>query len=325
MKFPLNVIKDAQSSGKVSTGEKIVFIVFIVVLANLAVYYQVGPILEGLGLPNTVLLILQLLITIIACVGAFRFFVIKEEDKMKEYYNSSNSSLSDFYFIVDKENVDKTDFIPIFEYNDGNFMVLINLKYGSSSKYLMENTRILFQELFSNCCKLGLEFRTYNMPENFKDSIECSRFLENVSNIKDENTSLIMRDISSYILEETDKYMGVMETYIQIKTSYLYQVRDINILINKLLESYSSLPNSIRYIDFLNKNSLRNFLRNYYCLEALDLSSLKTVDVDSYFISKSKKNLNICELELSSGKIERKIDVKSFLKNNAIERTNSRD
>ena len=109
MKFPLNVIKDAQSSGKVSAGEKIVFIIFVVVLANLAVYYQVGPILEGLGLPNIVLFILQLIITIIACVGAFRFFVIKEEKRIASG-EGINKKQKNFKKLLQSEK--KCDIIP---------------------------------------------------------------------------------------------------------------------------------------------------------------------------------------------------------------------
>ena len=317
MKFPNNIVKDIKNSGKTTVTERLSLIAFLAVFINFILYSQLVGLVVSIGIPKMILFLVQLAITGFISLMAFRIFVIREDDKVKEFENSKDSSLSNYYYLLDKDNVERIETAPIFEYSDGNFMMLIRFSYGHSQYDSSVGTRLLYEFLFNECGKADMEVRTFNMPECFKDSVEYSNIISGMSRIKSPELSTVMRDIISNLLDECDKYVGLMDTTIQIKTKSLYQVRDLGTIVKKLMDKYSNTPNSIRSIEFLGKNKLRSFLRDYYCLEALDLSSLKTVSVDRSTLIKSQGLVQVCELELSSGEIRVKINEESLVKNKA--------
>lgn len=314
MKFPINIVKEVKNAGKTTLAERLSLIIFIALLINVLIYSQIAPIAKSAGVSILLVILAQLILTIIISLTAFRIFVVREEDKKLEFEHSKDPSFSNYYYILDKENVRRLDTVPVHEYSDGNFFILIKFKYGDAPLRSSFATREMYEKLFNDCGKRNLIVRTFNMPEKFKDSVEYANILSSLSNIQSPSIAKVMREIITYNLDSNENTVGLMETTISVQTKFLYQIQDLQVVINNLMNSYKLKTNSVRTIEFLDTRKMKSFLRDYNCLEALDLSSLKTVEVNRELLMKSRNLISIAELNLITGEIITKIEEDSLVR-----------
>lgn len=301
MKFPLDVDSAVKNSGKATVAQKMTLLVTVLVLVSVYVFFLISSKLKAIGIPVAFGLMAQILVTLIIAITLVRHFVLRENDKVKEYEGSKDVSLSNYYYLESKERLEEIEKVPLFEFSDNNFMIAIQFSYGSFTRKQADNTRELFQSLLRQSFYKGLEVRTINMPEKFEDTKECNIFLSNLSRISNDRVSTIMREISSGLLEECSNYNSLMCTTLLIKTTDPIQIENYKSLINFIIKEYQSREHSIRSMNFMNQEDVKRFMRDYYGLEALDLSSLKTAKVSQGLLSEFRSVVRVCELELYNG------------------------
>lgn len=281
MKFPINISRSISEAGKSSGREKMLFIAFIMTLLNVFIFTQLRLALGGLGIPVFLILIVQILVNVLIVVALVRHFVVREEDKLNEYRNSKDSSLSNFYYVRDNKTLKTIYTAPVLEYTNGNYMTILKFSYGFTNDVKSNGSRILFKELFKEISQYGLDFRVYVLPEKFSDSIEYKNFLNSVSGIKDKKLANTVSSIYNAVIDISESNSEIQDTNIMICTKNPYQIDVLGLVIQQCIKFYSSIDHSFRRLQFMDKEMYRAFIRDYYELEALDLSNLKAIEVNS--------------------------------------------
>lgn len=314
MVFPSNILRQIRNTGKVDKSSKILMVVFCMFLANLFLFSTFRNLLAPLGLPVFVIILIQLILTTIVSVTIIRFFVIREQDKMLEHEASNETSLSSYYYLRNKEVMETVEDVPVFEYTDGNFCIGISLYYGANSDKALKGNEIIIKRLFNDCISQGFHVRIINMPEHFGDSIECSRYTSKFSKMPAGNLKDFSVEVFDEVLHYCENFNELQRTIILVKTSKPYQVAKYRQLIRKLQESFYTNTNSFRGLQFLDKESMRNFISEYYCL-ALDLSGLKSKEVGRDVLFEYNNHVKVIKLVTAeSSKVFEEIKVRNEVK-----------
>lgn len=301
MIFPIHVGNRMKNAGKTSGPQKVSAIVILAILINIGLFPVLSGFLAQFKIPAVLGILFQFLATGIIGVIIIKVFVIREDDKLVEHENSKDSSLSNYYYLRNKDNLEEIESAPLFEYTDNNFCVVLRLTYGSNSDKKSKGNETLLTSIFNKVLSYDMQLRIYTLPEDFNESMECKNYLRSMSNIENESLRAYSSDVINEILNVTSNYRELTTTTIFIKTSNPYQVENLSPLLRHILREYSNSDTSFRSIEFFNQDSLRVFIRNYYCLEALDLSSLRANEVDSNTLLAFKDLVEVSTVRRTNG------------------------
>lgn len=317
MKFPINILEGVRNAGKSTFSEKLTFVIFLIIIGDFIVYSQFLTVVESYGIPKFLFILIIAGINISIFINIFRFYIVKEDDKISEDNHSRDTSLSNYNYIRDKKEQEVIKVAPIFEYTDGNFFFLLKITYGETDSRKAEGTRKFFEEMTRETLSIGAEIKLYNMPENFEDSIECDNYLSFIGNKTDNDNQELVRttlDIFDHTLALCSQHRELCSTIVCVKTRVPIQLYMFESLITEIISINSKRSNSIRSLDFADKSSMRNILRDYYCLEALDLASLKSVELSKEIIIKYRNKVKVNSIKYKDGEEELKQKYK-FLNN----------
>lgn len=309
IRFPRNISKSVREAGKVSASEKFTATALVSFIINIFLFSPMQTLVAMVHLPSFCGIILQILLTAFVGIIIVRRFVIREDDKLAEQNSSKSSSLSNYYYIRDKDNTERIESMPIYEFTDGNYTTFIKLTFGDSSDRRAENTRVFLTNVYQEVLKAEMQISTYVMPEDFSQSIECKRYVNSLAKIKYPQLSKAMLAIYKNDLEVCSKFSSLFTIVLQIRTKTPYQIMNFDTIIRKIIDSYTKDENSLRGLEFMEKEELRAFLRDYYCLDALDLSGLRLVSVSKDLLMKYKDLIKITEYETSLNDVVKKSDI----------------
>lgn len=315
MIFPRNVANKLRNAGKTNSVDKVMFLLFIVSVADLFIFFEVSSIFTAMHLPTWLLIILMVLLNLFVIVVLIRVFIVRENDKMIEHDMAKTASLSNYYNIVNKDVQDYVDAVPVFSFNNGSTGVFLRLTYGATTNVRSRNNARFLTGLYRDALKAHLEVRTFNMPENFSESIECDTMLKSLSGIEDPSLLRAMGSYTSHMLDYCATYSQLQSTIILVRTRSAYQLDSLAIFLRSCFASYNTMFTSIRRIEPLDNQRMRMFMSQYYCLEALDLSSLHTKDVSSELLLEYKNFVRVSEINYKNGK--RKVLYDQKFKNNS--------
>lgn len=274
MIFPHNIEGLLSSNKKSKTKDKVGLFLVVLGVVDVYIFYTFATFLKvEYHIPRFVVALVLLLLNIALVIFTVRFFVIKEEEQMKEFENSKDDSLARYYRVREREIPTLVDGIEIHENIDGNLFVCLQIFYGPNDTEKSEGTYKFFARLFNILSTYCIDFRPYVAKEIFSQSEECKRFMRFRGNSSNPELSKAMMTIKDDILDFTESHGQLYSTYILIRMTPI-QVRSIGALKNQIDELLAS-RNSIRAVEFLDKKKYRNFIREYYNIEALDLSSLR--------------------------------------------------
>lgn len=316
MIFPVNIAERLRTKGKTTKKDKVLLTVVIAIIANVLLFIYISPITKGLHIPTFVLILVQLGITSLITILFIRMFVVREKEKIDESDASSQASLNTYYYLRNKDVLEEIEQVPVFEYTDGNFCIGISLYYGANSDRKVDGNKFIIQNLINLCLSNGMTYRTISLPEKFKESIECYNYTQKLSNIEDSNLRDYMVDNLDMILNVSESSSELLRTVVLIKTSSPYQIQNYEMLIRKLRELFTMRINSFRGLSFMNNEDMRAFMRDYYCLEALDLSALKSKDIDASVLSEYVNMIKLVSYDLKTGthKIVEEIKMRNDVK-----------
>ncbi|MGL4948772.1 MAG: hypothetical protein ACRC5M_00175, partial [Anaeroplasmataceae bacterium] len=200
MVFPMDISSRLKNATKSKVTDKLQLIILIAFIVNGIVFTQIQAVVGPLGISPSTTIFVQAIVSVIIVIALTRVFVIREDDKLLEHQKSKDTSLSSYYYIRDKENLETIETAPLFEYTDGNFCVILKFAYGANSeKKTLGNERFLTY-LFKNSLKYNLHLRTFNIPENFTDSKECRTLQSKVSKVEQDSLRVVMADLINHTL-----------------------------------------------------------------------------------------------------------------------------
>lgn len=302
MIFPINVSSRLRNAGKSGFAEKSWFTIFLIILGNIIMFGMLSPMFTASHISIIFLLLLQLVLTIIVVTTVFRVFIVKEKDKLQEHNMSKTASISNYFHIINKDRMKYVRTAPLFEYDDGSMAVMVRLTYGANNEYKSKQSAMFMNKLYTETLRHGLEIRTINMPEDFKQSQECKVMTSNLSGIEQDKLRSAMSELVNYMLDYTEKNSELMSTTIIIRTVNQFQYDHLVMLLGTIISTYNSINSSIRGLTFLDKEQMRIFMSKYYRLEALDLSSLHVKSIKRELILEFKNKVKVARVNYTTGK-----------------------
>lgn len=314
MKYPVNIKRGLRQAGKSTPMEKFSFGLMIGILLNVGIYFLLNSYFASIGISSVVLIFLILVLDIVIGIWLFRTFIVRENDKLKEHDSAKDTSLNSYYYIRDKENQDLVDNIPVYQFTDGSYFLLIQFKYGASNDKKSSESFVLMQNFFRNVLFNKLELRVYNMPEIFEESVECRAFINNLEYIDYKPLGDALLNMYNQVLNECSMYRQMFETTVMVRTTSPIQVKYFKGIINALFSEFYKNESSFRSINVLKKEEMRNFIRDYYCLDALDLASLKIGNLSKDVLLGFKDRVKVYQINLNSGKIVHKSNISLDIK-----------
>ena len=280
MFYPNDVDRITQKAGGVSDTEKSnVFFMFIGI-ANFVGVFLIPQFLGNFGVPTGVAILIQVLLNIAIGIPIFRIFVFKEKERIKEYNSYTTDSFAKF-FKAGKETAYKINVrgygeVDVFEYDNGHHFCCLKLRYGSNDDTKKELTFETFKRMYAYLCSQDMEFKVVAGNENFRDSRELEAYTRKIN--KSDYRDLNLR-ILNHALEYSE-YTNVVTKVIIIKTRKKHQIYDFGKIIAGLLDCIKLKRTAFRSVEFLNHKQYIEFTREYYGLEAIDLSMVKTLEPD---------------------------------------------
>lgn len=277
--YPNDVESKVSKSGNVKESEKAQVFLFSWGVLNFMALFAVPQFLKGLGIPLLVSILLILLANVLLGSVIFRFFVIKEQERVREYDSYETDSFAK-YFKVSKEASHEIDVrghgpVEVLEYENGTHMVALRLRYGSNDDEKVIKTKEVFTKIYRLLGKADLEFKTVTFNENFRESAELERYVKKVN--KSDYKDLNLRILNNML--EYSERSNVIVTTILIKTRKKHQRYDLNLTLANIM---SIIPGetkcAFRSKNFLTHREYVEFAREYYGLELIDLSMVKSME-----------------------------------------------
>ena len=306
MLYPLDVHQKTSDAGKMAAKDKTNFIIMMTIIANVALFFFLSQIFQNiLGLSIGWAFLLQLVLIFLIGTALFRFVIFDENEKVKEFKGYGKDSIAPYYNI--RKDVEETielgenRSVNVFEYNNGSLLGCIQIRYGSNNDKKAERTRDVFEAITRLLCSYGFEFRIYTMTEDFEQTDEYKNYINRINNIQDKAVSKYMLDIAEGVLKTSQELSNVSVTYISFRTIKSIQKMDIEIVVKSLINELIRGRTAFRSVEFLDKQALVNFSREYYGLEVLDLSMIKAIRPDMEMLEDYLRLIKEYSIECTDG------------------------
>lgn len=307
MIFPSDVNNYIQNQRKIAGENKIQLIITLFVIGNLAGFFILHYVFVNLlGFSGSIATAVQVVILIVIGILVFRFAVFDENAKRHESEGYESDSFAK-YMNVRKDN-DITlevggNTVHAFEYSNGNIVCVLELKFGSNDNVKAVATRGLYQSIVHSVLSYGFICRVIDMTEDFKNSAEYSNHIARLNKIADTQLRMCNFAITNAIMSMCNEKSNTDVIYVMLQSRGRNQKEDLDGLLrelNRIFEAQISAFRSIRYLDI---NGLLEFFRQFYKIEAIDLSMMKTVELSKEIDDDFANVVSIYSLTGNSGKI----------------------
>lgn len=302
MIFPWNVDEGNKGAQKSSAAEKVQFGVGIFVIVNVLVALFMNQILSTVGIPFWFGLLVQFLLISVVGIFVLRFFVFKEDEKMQEY-NSGESFVRYYKFRKDstEEYTTYGRKVLAYEYDNGTCTFVMELKYGSNDKRKENNTKEVLEAILRTVSANKMEIRTIVMPEDFLAGQEARRMMEVVGKAKGTKVGKYNLKLVDGVLEHT-RESNLESLYIMVKTTAIYQKYELDTVLNAILSLLMASTTCFREVNFLDKDGLTALMRNFYGVEAIDLSMVKAVESSEDTMALYQDMVTLYQVNSTEGK-----------------------
>lgn len=285
MVYPENVDREMKNVGKLTGQSRTQVIIYgIITLSIISLFVLRSLFSRFFGLGFAWSIIAQLVITSSVLIFCFRFFVVKEDEKMEEYENSDSDSFVKFIKIrKDTEQIIKlNNGLPIstFDFVNGNNFCIICFKFGENNAVKAEATRRALEMIFSTLYTNNLEHREFCMPENFENSVEYKRYVSQINSIEDKKLANHLMLVAREVLNFSKEYSNVDCIYMLISTKTSTQQLEMTAALNAVVNILDSSNTAFREYRFLNVDEVFEFYESFSGLEVIDISMIKALDTE---------------------------------------------
>lgn len=285
MIFPIDVHKRALNSRKLAASDRNTVIMQVFVVANIACFFILKYVFTTLlGMGTIWAVIAQIVLFISIGIALFRFVIFNEDEKLQEMRNADSDSFAK-YIQVRKEGGNEIEVnnqkVNIFEYVNGQVFFTMLFRYGSNDDAKANNTKKIFQKIFSAIGNYNFVFRTAIGTENFANSLEFKRHIQKRNKIQDKNLALYLKRATNEALKMTEEECNTEVVYLTVQSTILYQKDEIEALLMVILRIIEDNLNAFREVKLLNLEDLLEFYRWFYRIEAIDAAMMKALDLSN--------------------------------------------
>lgn len=271
-----------------------------------AAFLIISSILKStFGLSSFWAFILVGLVISIIGVYIFRFFIFKEEDKLEEFSNEESDNLGKYFNLLTGQEsyIDMGQFrIPFYKYSNGSFAICMKLRHGSTTVDKKYNTRRVMMQVADIIGRYKLNYKQLIKEENFQESNEYKAYIDKINNIKDERFRGVIREIATYNFEKSKAESLVDCTYLIIKAKNAYQREQIGRAILEIKSLFDRTPTVYRDYSFLDFNEYIELCREYFGVDVIDLTTIRTTTPDRDVLSAYRNLVYTVEVILDRGK-----------------------
>lgn len=295
--YPDDVDSTQEKAGKVSEGELSKLFFTFLGLFDVFGIFAFPTFLENLGIGLFGSILILVILNIILFLTIFRFMIFDENKKAREYRAHTSDSFARF-FKINKNTIETMEIrgygeAQLFQYNNGHYVVALRLRYGSSDTEKALNTREAYERIYRLLGQHRMEFKLLSTSENFRESAEYARY-------RDRQNKSKYKELSNHIFENlmkyTDEYSNVTMNTLLIRTTSKGQTLDLPLVLSEIVRHIEMYNTSIRGVEFLEFNQFIEFIREYYGLEAIDLSRLKDMEQNFAELNRMLKEVGVFEI-----------------------------
>lgn len=312
MIFPNDVHRRTINSKKLLMQDKTVIIVELFLIANIACFFLFRFFFSNfLGLGNGWALVAQIVVFIAVGITIFRTVIFKEDEKMQELKDRQSDSFAR-YLHVRKDNIKQIvadkEHVSVFEYTNGCVTATMLFKFGSNDDRIANNTREVLQAIIHTICLYNFEFRTVTGPEIFLNSKEYKMHIAQINSVKDKRLLQSLRAVSNKSIKIANEESTADVFYLTIKSKAPGEQEQLEQIITEVLKLLKENITCFRSFEFLNIDSLLEFYRYFYGIEAIDLAMLKAIELSDVIDQDYAQLIKIYSLHSSDGKTYRMVD-----------------
>ena len=295
--YPDDVDSTQEKAGKVSEGELSKLFFTALGLIDLVGVFTLPTFLENLGIGFFGSLLILIVINLLLFMTIFRFVVFDENKKAREYRAHTSDNFARF-FKINKNTIETIEVpgygeVQLFQYNNGHYLVALRLRYGSSDTEKAINTREAYERIYRLLGQYRMEFKLLSTSENFRESAEYARYRERQNKSKYKELS---NRIFENLMKYTDAYSNVTMNTLLIRTTSKGQTLDLPLVLSEIVRHIEMYNTSIRGVEFLEFPQFIEFVREYYVLEAIDLSRLKDMEQNYSELNRMLKEVGVFEI-----------------------------
>lgn len=287
MKYPIN-IKSELNREQTKRQDTKTFLIYMSIMGVIGLVFVLNALIRKFipRFPFIFSLIISLTISLALFFVVFKYFIFKEDEKLKKLEKQNSESFARFYSlskdVKERVKLPNNQEVPIFEYKDGNFAFVLEFKFGSNSNgYTVDQTFKCLENIMNVLCKNNYYFQVIVSPEDFIKSNEYNDYVNKVSSAKvDKNYTNTMLNIINNMVSASANTTNVNTIAIVARTRASYQKHSINLVMHNILDTMWTYRTGFRSIQFLDGFKYRDFLTSFYGLGAIDLSKYETESND---------------------------------------------
>jgi hypothetical protein len=263
--------------------DKVKLTILLSLMLNGFIAFFTVPTFSSVGVHWSIPIILQLIIFFIIGLFVIRIFEFKEDEKIREYEGYNSDSFSKFFYLRnissgDQIQITSEESIPVFEFSNGSNMVILKFRFGSNNDIKSARTRKAMEKIFRLLGNYNLEYRTTTSSEKFSTSPEATSYIEKLRKIPDKKLARPLLDIVQAALDYSEDVSIVNIMHLQIRTKSNYQRYELGTVFQDIKRILKEGPTCFRSTDYMNVEEFIEYLREFYGLEAIDLSILRARD-----------------------------------------------
>jgi hypothetical protein len=283
MIYPMDVNSRSDTSARSTAADIAKLAVFGFLLVCVGVFFGFRWMCSNLiGISVNFAILFEIIFIVVAGSFVFRFLVFKEPEKMSEYKGQATDSFARYIFVrkeVEEKIETQNGTINCFEYSNGNQFVVIQLKYGSNDSRKAEATKQILGKIFHIILENNLEFRTIDSKEDFGVSHECRKYINRLNAIPDKKLGFHLRKVADSTLKKSERESNITVLTMIINTRSSYQMSDLEFALKRILSLIQSNITAFRNLEFLSKKDYLEFCKEFYGLEAIDLSMMRVIQL----------------------------------------------
>ncbi|WP_304427975.1 hypothetical protein [uncultured Clostridium sp.] len=339
MKYPIN-IKSELNREQLKKQDTKTFIIYMSIIGVIGLVFLINYLFKRFipRFPFILSLLISLVISFLVFFIIFKYFIFKEDEKLKKLEKQNSESFARFYSlskdVKERVKLPNNQEVPIFEYKDGNYAFVLEFKFGSNSnRYTVDQTFKCLENIMNVLCKNNYYFQVIVSPEDFIKSNEYANYIAKVSSADvDKNYTNTMLNIINNMVSESKHTTNVNTISIIARTRASYQKHSINLVMHNILDTIWTYRTGFRSVEFLDGFKYRDFLTSFYGLGAIDLSKYETESNDLALKEKYARIIRLYS-EVNYNNEETRYQVlgntfktnASEVRNNAKYTTNSRE
>jgi len=163
----------------------------------------------------------------------------------------------------------------IIEFDDGTYAAVMRLRLGYNTDQRPSNTWMMTRDCYRIIAKEGFRFRVFTSTEVYRDSESAKYLMMQLSSIRDLKLRNVQRRIIQGVLDNASARSNVPIVHVFIYARTQIQKEELPIILRRLEIHFGQAYTCIRDLKVLNNEEIVGFLRNYYALEVLDMSTLR--------------------------------------------------